>query len=691
MSIMDGFRTLGRRLVASAALGLLATAILFVPPTSVAVRVDGWLFGWAARTGADAPPRDFLLVTLDEPAALDPVVEAAEKAQAALVVATQFAPPTEQLPHTMGPVEVSIGARRSRATAWARGGHLVFEADMDGVVRHDRVLSGNDGDPVESLPLFAARTLASARSLPPPAAAETDLAFRFHPGGSFETVSADEARRDPDGLRNRVLVVGSSRPDYSTPVGPMSTAELVANAIDSHLRSRWIRAGTPFTAVAWALAAVGLAAARSRSRRTSAWRLVAAAGAIVLVGLAGGAWGGVWLAPTGPAAWLLLTAGAFVWPDRQRATVPTDSDRPMLVDARRAMAAGRLDEAWTLYRQMPVDAALLAELYELGLSLEEQGSERVAADVYHRIVHADARFRDAAHRLIATGHHSEVDDAQRSEMPETLGRYQLLEPIGQGAMGHVYLGRDPIINRIVAIKAIDLRVDYDSTELASVSESFLREATIAGRLSHPNIVTIFDVGETDGVAYMAMEYLKGRHLSEFASPDHLLPVDTVLDLLSQTADALAYAHDQNIVHRDIKPANIMYDSASESVKITDFGIAKLIDANRTRTGIVLGTPAFMSPEQLEGRNVNRHTDLFALGVTLYQLLTGQLPFRGASMTNLMFVIANEPHRSITAVRGDLPPWLDTVIDRALAKDPADRYQSGAEMAAALRFGLARAA
>ena len=178
----------------------------------------------------------------------------------------------------------------------------------------------------------------------------------------------------------------------------------------------------------------------------------------------------------------------------------------------------------------------------------------------------------------------------------------------------------------------------------------MREAEIAGRLNHPNIVTIYDVGERSGHAYIAMEYLKGRHLSEFAAPDTLLPVDLVLELLGLTADALDYAHTESVVHRDIKPANIMYDSISGRLKITDFGIAKLIDVSRTRTGIVLGTPAFMSPEQLEGHNVNGHTDLFALGVSLYQLLTGHLPFRGASMTKLMFVIANEPHQPVTAIR-----------------------------------------
>jgi serine/threonine-protein kinase len=165
----------------------------------------------------------------------------------------------------------------------------------------------------------------------------------------------------------------------------------------------------------------------------------------------------------------------------------------------------------------------------------------------------------------------------------------------------------------------------------------------------------------------------------------------VLELLCRTADALDYAHAQNVVHRDIKPANIMYDSISDGLKITDFGIARLIDVGRTRTGIVLGTPAFMSPEQLEGKNVNGHTDLFALGVSLYQLLTGQLPFRGASMTKLMFVIANEPHESVTTVRPDLPACLDPIVDRALAKNPADRFQTGAEMAAALRYGAAQLA
>jgi hypothetical protein len=353
-----------------------------------------------------------------------------------------------------------------------------------------------------------------------------------------------------------------------------------------------------------------------------------------------------------------------------------------LASARRAADAGRLKEAWSMYRQLPPTPALFPEIYDLAAALAAHGAPDEAADLFHAIAQVDGDFRDVVHRLVRVTHVAPADDGV--QMPPSIGRYQLLEPIGRGAMGNVYLGRDPLLNRILALKAIDLSMGYDNPDCASTADSFLREASIAGSLSHPNIVTIFDVGESDGLAYIAMEYVRGHHLSEFAAADRLLPVDTVLDLIARAADALDYAHRRNVVHRDIKPANIMYDSLSNNVKITDFGIAKLIDANRTRTGIVLGTPAFMSPEQLEGKNVNGHTDLFALGVSLYQLLTGQLPFRGASMTNLMFVIANEPHQPVTSLRADLPKGLDEIVDRALAKDPADRFESAAVMAACLR-------
>ena len=250
-------------------------------------------------------------------------------------------------------------------------------------------------------------------------------------------------------------------------------------------------------------------------------------------------------------------------------------------------------------RQISATSALLPELYDLACELDSGGKDQYAAELFHRIALVDGRFRDVAKRLVRKTQSALTHE--RESMPSTMGRYELLEPIGRGAMGFVYLGRDPKINRIVALKAIDLAAEVEPDDLDEARKNFLREAEIAGQLSHPNIVTIYDVGETDGLAYIAMEYLRGRHLSEFATSERLLSVPVVLELLSRTAEALDYAHSRNIMHRDIKPANIMYDSLSDSVKLTDFGIAKLIDANRTRTGIVLGTPALCLPSSSKGK------------------------------------------------------------------------------------------
>jgi serine/threonine-protein kinase len=266
----------------------------------------------------------------------------------------------------------------------------------------------------------------------------------------------------------------------------------------------------------------------------------------------------------------------------------------------------------------------------------------------------------------------------------TLGRYRIERELGRGAMGVVYLARDPKINRQLAIKAIALAAEFGEMELAGARERFFREAEMAGRLNHPNIVVIYDAGEDQGLAYIVMEYLRGGHLSDYTSSARLLPTATVLDVVARVADALNFAHRQNVIHRDIKPANIMFDADSNALKITDFGIARLTDGGSTKTGIVLGTPSFMSPEQLEGKRLDGRSDLFALGVSLYQLTCGQLPFRADSMTALMYKIANDPHTPLTTIRPDLPAAVDRIVNRALAKRPEDRFETGAEMSAALR-------
>jgi eukaryotic-like serine/threonine-protein kinase len=285
--------------------------------------------------------------------------------------------------------------------------------------------------------------------------------------------------------------------------------------------------------------------------------------------------------------------------------------------------------------------------------------------------------------MSATGGPSRPAAAGRT-VPEQLGRYRIVEELGKGAMGVVYRARDPRINREVALKAIPLAAEFEGDELETARTKFFREAEMAGRLSHPHIVTIHDAGEDHGTAYIAMELLRGRHLVDYADPAHLLPVDVSLEIIACLADALHYAHGQHVVHRDIKPANVMFDPVGGELKITDFGIARLTDSSRTRTGVVLGTPSFMSPEQLQGRVVTGSSDLFSLAVTACQLLTGQLPFRADSMPALMIKIAHEPHPPIRTLRPDLPAGLDSVFDRALAKNPADRIESGAVFANALR-------
>ena len=272
-----------------------------------------------------------------------------------------------------------------------------------------------------------------------------------------------------------------------------------------------------------------------------------------------------------------------------------------------------------------------------------------------------------------------------------LGRYQVEKELGKGAMGVVYQGRDPKINRIVAIKTLALSQEFDEEELVDVKARFFREAETAGRLNHPNIVTMYDAGEEHDLAYIAMEFLQGGDLVPFTKPGHLLPMPRVVSIVARIADALAYAHQHHVVHRDVKPANVMYEPQSDSVKVTDFGIARITDSSRTKTGMVLGTPSYMSPEQLSGKKIDGRSDLFSLGVMLYQLLGGRLPFVGESMAQLMFKIANEPCADIRTVNPQVPEALAAVVAKAMSKNVLQRYQTGDAMATDLRNSLAVAA
>ncbi|HEX2055656.1 MAG TPA: serine/threonine-protein kinase, partial [Nitrospiraceae bacterium] len=267
--------------------------------------------------------------------------------------------------------------------------------------------------------------------------------------------------------------------------------------------------------------------------------------------------------------------------------------------------------------------------------------------------------------------------------PETLGRYKILKEVGRGAMGVVYLGKDPTIQRFVAIKTMRLDELDNMDEVKQFRERFFREAESTGRLSHPNIVTLYDAGEQEGLAFIAMEYLEGVSLSKYCEKAGLLPAKQALHVVATVADALDYAHGQGVIHRDIKPANIMI-MKNRGVKVMDFGIAKLASSSKTQVSMILGTPRYMSPEQALGKTVDGRSDVFSLGVVLFELLTGEKPFDAENMPALVMRIMKAPHPPLNKYRRDLPTRVQAILDRALQKEVVNRYRHAGDMAQDLR-------
>ena len=263
-------------------------------------------------------------------------------------------------------------------------------------------------------------------------------------------------------------------------------------------------------------------------------------------------------------------------------------------------------------------------------------------------------------------------------MIETLGRYKILSIIGQGAMGVVYKAVDPMIDRTVAIKTVNLSFNKD--EQAEYELRFQQEIKAAGRLNHPNIVTVYDVGRNENMAYMAMEYLEGKELKDILAEEGRPAVASCVDWIAQIAQGLAFAHDNDIVHRDVKPSNIMIVRGGLA-KITDFGIARMpASAVKTLTGLILGSPRYMSPEQVIGRNLDHRTDIFSLGVVLYEALTGLPPFDGDNVNAIMYATVNTLPASPSNANAAVPTMLDLIVAKALAKTVDERYQSMREFA-----------
>ncbi|MCW7538966.1 serine/threonine-protein kinase [Aquabacterium sp. A7-Y] len=626
---------------------------------------------------------------------------------------------------TQQPIEL-LGAQA------AGTGHLRQIQDPDGAVRRDALLIDYHGRAIPSLPLLAA---AKSLNLGP---ADIRIADDVVELGRLRIVTDGAALLRPhfyadrdgrpafqvdsfyDVLNDRIpatkyagkiVLIGATASgvgsQLATPVDASTMpVETMAHITSSILSGHFVT--TPGWARGVSLAAVLLIALYlvALLPRLSAGVAATATGLLLValltsetLLLSGSA---VWLPLVLPAALLLighllLTTKRFLVTEAGKLKSDEESAETNRMLGLALQGQGQLDMAFDKFRRVPLGPAVMDNLYSLALDFERRRQFNKAQAVYEHMAGFDPKYKDIETKLsrarnlsetvllggaVASGGSQILLGDGRVEKP-MLGRYQLEKELGKGAMGVVYLGKDPKIGRMVAIKTLALSQEFEGPELEDARQRFFREAETAGRLQHPHIVTIFDAGEEHDLAYIAMEFLRGQDLMGSCRPGALLPVRQVLSIVARVAQALAYAHAQGVVHRDIKPANIMYDPASDAVKVTDFGIARVTDSSRTKTGLVLGTPSFMSPEQMAGRKIDGRSDLYSLGVTLFQLLTGQLPFRGESMAELMYKIANEPAPDIRGVRPGLSEALANIVALAMEKRPEVRYADGQQLAADL--------
>lgn len=595
-------------------------------------------------------------------------------------------------------------------TAAAALGHLRVVTDADGVARAATPLVETGGGRLPSAAL-AAVALSELPALP----ADAGLFRRFYraPDGGygFRVLDWDDIVSGAGlaAVRDQVVVVGpvdGGGPGSAlTPMGiDMGTAVLAATdaanlqSADLITRPGWAVAVELGLAALLAVA-VFLAGRESPARAT----VLAASGAMLLllaelVLLSQG----LWLHLAGLALFCLTGVALLQF----LLHLPNADQRPVAMPGLPAAGpADELDLGFSVLRQQPTTDRTKQQLYDLAMQHGRKRDYARAERVFRHLAARDPGYRDVAAKLEKlSGARGAPPPRKPAPVPapaapaapetpaveptpaggRTLGRYELDRVIGRGAMATVYLGRDPTINRRVAIKTLPLAEEFADNDLATARSHFMREAESAGRLNHPNIISIYDAGEDQHVAYLAMEYCEGKALSHYAQLGRLLPPRTVLELMARAAEALHYAHAQNVVHRDVKPANLLYDAGSDSLKLTDFGIARLTDASRTRTGIILGTPSYMSPEQLSASKITGQSDIYSLGVTMYHLLTGSPPFQADSIPRLMEKIVHHKHRPVSDIRDDVPPCTDTILDQALAKDPAQRFPNAKAMALALR-------
>ncbi|MEE9294741.1 MAG: protein kinase, partial [Phycisphaerae bacterium] len=482
-------------------------------------------------------------------------------------------------------------------------------------------------------------------------------------------------------LKNKTVLIGLTRPDLTPLVRGTGGIELppvvwAAHSVASLLELSQVRMPVAFFGWQRALILMLAAALLLMPRRWHGRTGVIMTGVVSLVMLNTELvvliTNQLWL-PMAVPTLFLLTAQAVLFA-RRVSVVGAGMQLKELAEVRRDYAGtlkhqGRLDDAFTQYRKSPRHQGLLEPLYELGLAYESRRQFAKAIAVFTYAAQIKPSFRDIRGRMKrlkkvesglavkplaagSPGNKTVILNDSGIENP-MLGHYRLEREIGRGAMAIVYLATDEKLGRKVAVKALSLTDEFQGEALQEAQERFRREAQAAARLSHPNIVTIYETGVDHDLEYIVMDYAEGESLEDYTDPDDLLTVWEVLDVGVQIADALDYAHERQVVHRDVKPSNIMYDRETGMLKVTDFGIACLTDSSRTRTGTVLGTPSYMSPEQAAGKKLDGRSDLFSLGVTLYQLFTGRLPFVGDSFANLIYRITTQKHPAIKKIRPSL--------------------------------------
>ena len=617
-------------------------------------------------------------------------------------------------------------------------GHLNQQTDVDGSVRHEPLLINYFGKAVPSMSLLAALNSlnlgAADIKLTPGEAVQigklvikTDDAAmmlpQFYVGKENKPAFVTDSFYDvlsgkipASKYADKIVIIGGTAVGvgtfFNTPAGPsLSAAEMMAHMLSSILSEHFIvepvwgnlaTLAAMLVVAGYLIAALPRLSAGNAAVITLGLFLLMLAAEFVLLSVSA-----IWLQLVFPASLLLLghlalTTKRFLVTEAGKLKSDEESGETNRMMGLAHQGQGQLDMAFDRLRRVPYSNALMDNLGSLALDFERKRQFNKSQAVYEYMATQNRGFPGLTSKLSRAKNLSETVilggsgaraggtlllDGGGVEKP-MLGRYQVEKELGKGAMGVVYLGRDPKIGRVVAIKTLALSNEFDGEELNDARERFFREAETAGRLQHQNIVTIFDAGEEHDLAYIAMEYLKGKDLADVSKGGQLLPVPQVLSIVARVAEALAYAHSLQVVHRDIKPANIMFDPLTDSVKVTDFGIARITDSSRTKTGLVLGTPSFMSPEQIAGKKIDGRSDLYSLGVMLYQMLTGFLPFRGDSMAELMYKIANETAPDVRSGRPELSAQLADIVAFSIRKQSATRYQSGEEFAAALRAVMA---